>query len=371
MAEFPLPRIINAAGQMSALGGSNSPDEVALAITTALRRAMTQPVEIAALKNEASRRIAAATGAEAGAVTTGAAAAIALSVAACVAGTNPEAVAALPHWMPKRVILQSGHDINFGAEVVQMIGLGGGVPVLAGSKAGVAENDIVEALAGASAFVYIQSHHVRATECQPLETCIRLAHEQDVPVIVDAAAEEDLGRFVELGADLVCYSGGKALGGLSSSGFVAGRADLVEAVRAQDRGIGRPMKVAQEQLLSIILALEFYAGRPPESGGAVLEALAAAVGAVAGVDSKIVADEVRPSIPPVGNPPRAGGGPRPRSPCGRTAGLRPRSPRRDGPLRLRCPERRRSRCAGDGGGIGEGRSGRRRRFARRVDQELT
>ena len=170
------------------------------------------------------------------------------------------------------------------------------MPVLAGSKERVAENDIVEALAGASAFVYIQSHHVRATDCQPLETCIRLAHEQDVPVIVDAAAEEDLGRYVELGADLVCYSGGKALGGLSSSGFVAGRADLVEAVRAQDRGIGRPMKVAQEQILSIILAFEFYAGRPPESGSEVLEALASAVGEVAGIESEIVADEVRPSI---------------------------------------------------------------------------
>ena len=121
MADFPLPRVINAAGQMSALGASVSPDDVARAITETLLRAMTQPVEIARLKDEASVRIAAATGAEAGAVTTGAAAGIALSVAACVAGTNPEAVSALPHWIPRRVVLQSGHDINFGADVVQMI----------------------------------------------------------------------------------------------------------------------------------------------------------------------------------------------------------------------------------------------------------
>ncbi len=117
-----------------------------------------------------------------------------------------------------------------------------------------------------------------------------------MPVIVDAAAEEDLRRYLELGADLVCYSGGKALGGLSSSGFVAGRADLIEAVRAQDRGIGRPMKVAQEQILSIILALELYGGRPGEPGSGTLEALASAVAAVEGIESDVVADEVRPSI---------------------------------------------------------------------------
>ena len=296
MAEFPLPRVINAAGQMSALGGSVSPADVARRITDTLNRAMTQPVEIARLKDEASARIAAATGAEAGAVTTGAAAAIALSVAACVGGTNPEAVAALPHWIPKRVVLQSGHDINFGADMVQMLALGGGVPFIAGSKAGVSEDDISYALTEATALVYVQSHHVRAKGCQGLETCIRLAHAKGVPVIVDAAAEEDLRHYIALGADLVCYSGGKALGGLSSSGFVAGRADLIEAVRAQDRGIGRAMKVAQEQILSIILSLDFSTTRRVEDDSGVLAMLANACAAIPGIDSSIIEDEVRPAI---------------------------------------------------------------------------
>jgi L-seryl-tRNA(Ser) seleniumtransferase/D-glucosaminate-6-phosphate ammonia-lyase len=297
VTEIQLPRIINAAGQMSALGGSNSPPELAEAITRAIREAMTRPVEIARLKDEASKAIAEATGAEAGAVTTGAAAGIALSVAACVAGTSAEAIGALPFWIPRRVVLQAGHDINFGASVTQMIGLGGGAPAIAGSReTGVTAFDIAEALAEAAALVYVQSHHVRAPNAQPLAQCIELAHDQAVPVIVDAAAEEDLRAYVAMGADLVCYSGGKALGGLSSSGFVAGRAGLVQAVRAQERGIGRPMKVAQEQILSVILALRAYGAGRDSSSPAVLEALAIACAAVPGLDSRVVADEVRASI---------------------------------------------------------------------------
>ena len=47
-------------------------------------------------------------------------------------------------------------------------------------------------------------------------------------VLVDAAAEEDLTTYVEQGADLVTYSGGKAIGG-PTIGFIAGSAELVAA----------------------------------------------------------------------------------------------------------------------------------------------
>jgi uncharacterized pyridoxal phosphate-dependent enzyme len=144
--------------------------------------------------------------------------------------------------------------------------------------------------------VYVQSHHVRTANALPLERCIELAHEQGVPVIVDAAAEEDLRRYIALGSDLVCYSGGKALGGLSSSGFVAGTRELIEAVRAQERGIGRPMKVAQEQILSVMLALQAYGSGRDTANEPVLKALAEACAGITGLDSAVVEDEVRPAI---------------------------------------------------------------------------
>jgi len=77
---------------------------------------------------------------------------------------------------------------------------------------------------------------------------------------VDAAAEEDLTRFVTSGAELVTFSGGKAIGG-PTSGIVAGRHDLVEACRAQDAGIGRPMKIGKEALAGLYTALSAYMQR--------------------------------------------------------------------------------------------------------------
>ena len=36
---------------------------------------------------------------------------------------------------------------------------------------------------------------------------VKIAHDHGLPLIVDASAEEDLRKYVAMGADLVCYSG--------------------------------------------------------------------------------------------------------------------------------------------------------------------
>ncbi|MEZ4727861.1 MAG: hypothetical protein R3E79_12095 [Caldilineaceae bacterium] len=58
----------------------------------------------------------------------------------------------------------------------------------------------------------------------------------------------------------VTFSGGKAIGG-PTSGIVAGRHDLVAACRAQDAGIGRPMKIGKEALAGLYTALRAYMQR--------------------------------------------------------------------------------------------------------------
>jgi L-seryl-tRNA(Ser) seleniumtransferase/D-glucosaminate-6-phosphate ammonia-lyase len=93
-----------------------------------------------------------------------------------------------------------------------------------------------------------------------LESCLEICRSRSVPVLVDAAAEEDLARYVALGVDAVAYSGGKAFGG-PTSGFVAGRRDVIAGCRAQERGIGRPMKVGKEAIVGLLVALERYATR--------------------------------------------------------------------------------------------------------------
>ena len=71
----------------------------------------------------------------------------------------------------------------------------------------------------------------------PLSEVVRVAQARGVPVIVDAAAQlppqSNLKRFIAEGADLVAFSGGKALGGPQASGFLCGRRDLIMAAALQ------------------------------------------------------------------------------------------------------------------------------------------
>jgi L-seryl-tRNA(Ser) seleniumtransferase len=101
-----------------------------------------------------------------------------------------------------------------------------------------------------------------------LADVIRIAHAHDVPVLVDASntlpPAEHLYAFVELGADLVAFSGGKGLRGPQGSGILTGRADLIRAARLQGapvQGIGRPMKVSKEEIAGLLTALEIWTGR--------------------------------------------------------------------------------------------------------------
>ena len=255
-----IPKVINAGGMLTNLGGARLEDEVA----AAMAEAGGHHVEIERLFDKAGELIARLTKAEAGTVTTGAAAGIALSVAACVAGDDPRRIAQLPgpcDFDKREIVLQAGHWISFGAPVEQMVRVGGGIPIMAGVVNGVSLRDLEATMTERTAAVlYVQSHHTVHGGMLSLEECVSAAHKHDVPVIVDAAAEEDLEWYIGVRADLVTYSGGKAFGG-PTSGLIAGREDLVRAVRANNRGIGRTMKVGKEQIAGLLTALRIYVDR--------------------------------------------------------------------------------------------------------------
>jgi len=258
---FGVTPVINAAGKLTALGGTAQHEAVGRAQSEAAQ----SHVDLATLRARAGELIAGWTGADAASVTTGAAAGVAIATAAAVAGADPDRVVRLPDsegWS-NRVLVQGGHWINFGAPVEQMIRLGGGRPELIGSVNNVPEELLARALddgTPVAAVMYVQSHHSVQQRMVSLERCLELAHAVGVPVLVDAAAEEDLRRYIEIGCDLVAYSGGKAFGG-PTVGFIAGRRDLIEACEAQTRGIARTMKVGKEQILGLLTALERYEAR--------------------------------------------------------------------------------------------------------------
>jgi D-glucosaminate-6-phosphate ammonia-lyase len=294
-ARLSVPTVINAAGKMTALGGSAQSAEVAAAQAAAAGA----HVDLDRLRRAAGVRVAELCGAEAGCITTGAAAGLCISVAAVLTGTDRSRIEALPDRIdgPREVLLQSGHDVNFGATVVQMIRLGGGRPVIAGTRDTVTPEDLQRTIGpGTACLLFVQSHHCVQERRVPLAAMRELAQTAGVPLIVDAAAEEDLRRYVAAGADLVTYSGGKAIGG-PTSGFIVGRADLIEACERQGYGIARPMKVGKEQIMGLMAALDAF---PQPDRGTVCEQLFEALRALPGVRVSRVLDRAGRHIERVG-----------------------------------------------------------------------
>jgi len=241
---------------MTALGGS--------AITPTVAEAMglggANFVNIEALFVAAGAPIAAATGAEDGCPTTGAAAGIAISVAAVIAGTSLSLIERIPdtEGLKNEVVIQKGHSVNFGAPIRQMIAVGGGRVREVGQANHVVRSHVEEAITEkTAALIYIKSHHAVQKGMISCEDMVSIAKENNIPLIVDAAAEEDLRKYIRLGADLVVYSGGKAIGG-PTSGFICGRRDLIAACRAQYQGVGRPMKIGKEGIVGLLSAIEEY-----------------------------------------------------------------------------------------------------------------
>src|SRR5512146_2384549 len=99
--------IINAAGPVTRLGGALMAPEVG----EAMREASQACVDIAELQARAGAVIAELTGAEAGYVTSGAAAGLLLATAACVAGLDPGRMNRLPDTagMRDEVIIPKSH----------------------------------------------------------------------------------------------------------------------------------------------------------------------------------------------------------------------------------------------------------------------
>lgn len=285
-----VPRRINAAGTLTRLGGSLMAPEV----LEAMREAASSSVDMAELQSAASRRIAALTGAEAGLVTSGASAGLTLAAAACLAGWDAARMAALPdsRGMPARVLMLRTHRNSYdhalrlaGAQIVDIghndRGAGAGVR-------GVEPWEIESAIdAQTAAFVFVAG----ASGGASLAAVAEVVHRHGLPLIVDAAAQlppaSNLRRFVAEGADLVVFSGGKAIGGPQASGLLIGRRALVGSALLQMmdmdvhpatwapaalvdtgrlrgtplHGIGRGFKVGKEEIAGLLCALERFAAR--------------------------------------------------------------------------------------------------------------
>lgn len=324
-------RRINAAGTLTRLGGSLMAPEV----LDAMREAAGYSVDIAELQTAASERIAAVTGAQAGIVTSGASAALTLATAACLARWDVARMTALPDTggMPNQVLMARTHRNSYdhairvaGARIVDIghndRGTGAGIRGLEAWEIDAAVNPQTVA------FVFVAN----PSSIGALPMVIATVHAHGLPVIVDAAAQlpprENLRRFIEAGADLVLFSGGKAIGGPQSSGILAGRRELVGSALVQmmdmdvhpqtwsaspliDRaalrgiphhGIGRGFKVGKEEIAGLLVALERFAQRDDAAHAARLHGRLVTIAAALSAAAPRLQARLEPETPGTGVP---------------------------------------------------------------------
>lgn len=310
---FGVRPIINARSYSTKVGGGPLPAEV----LDAMRQAAECCVRMDELQEAASRVIAEATGAEAGIVTSGASAALTLAAAACLAGLDVVKMNRLPdtNGMPNEIIVHRSHRNDYD----HALRTAGARFVEVGFSYYTFPYEIEQAISERTVALFYQAGGEGTV--MPLEQYAAIAQRHGKPVIVDAAAElppaQNLRVYIDAGADLVAFSGGKHLRGPQCTGILCGKSELIfsAALQHQDmdvfpqswplrqliaegrlagpphHGIGRGFKAGKEEIIGLLTALRRYPHRDFETELARwksdMQCIVAAVAGVPGVSAYV------------------------------------------------------------------------------------
>ncbi|MBT4098003.1 MAG: aminotransferase class V-fold PLP-dependent enzyme [Gemmatimonadetes bacterium] len=259
-------RVVNAAGNASNLGSASMGQEVLRAMCDAA----TWYVDMDELHQRAGDYIARITGAEAGLVTSGAAAGLLLATAACVTRGDASMLAELPASAAGReVIIQKPHRNGYDHAVRTA-----GVTLLEVGQAGRVSPEQIEAAIHADtvAILFVFGETIDRRGEVSLKDIVDIGKRRGVPIILDASVAnypfDRLQEFAALGIDLITTSGGKHIFGPPGTGFLFGRQDLMDVCRLMANpihGIGRPLKIGKEEIVGLVTALEIYVERDVEA----------------------------------------------------------------------------------------------------------
>jgi uncharacterized pyridoxal phosphate-dependent enzyme len=247
--------LINARGTFTPLGVSRS----SASIAHATAKALSEFHKISDLQMKLESALRRWSGAEAGSATHCTAASITLAAAACLTGTDREAIASLPHYegTNHKILIPAGHCVNYGQSILQAIRLSGAEPHIVGSEHSCSLQDLEEELkADGIAALLLVSSRLTKGDAIDFAAAIAIARRYSVPVILDAAAQDfRVKKLVETDADLILISAQKYMAA-PTTGLIVGKSAYVSAVKAQEAGIGRAMKASKEALMGTIAALE-------------------------------------------------------------------------------------------------------------------
>ena len=294
--ELGIRPFINAAGTYTVLTASLMPPEVVDAIAYASK----QFVPLNDLHDAVGKRLAGLIGVEAVMITSGAAAALTVGTAACVAGKNPDWIQRIPDLagtdMKSEVIIQKAHRYGYDHAVRNC-----GIRMIEVETAAELERAVTP---NTAMMLFFNDAEPRGAITA--DEFVALGKRFNVPTFNDAAADvpptEHLSKYNKMGFDLVTFSGGKGLRGPQSAGLLLGRADLIEAARMNcspnSNSIGRGLKVNKEEMLGMMVAVEMYLKRDAEAEWSEWERRARLVAAAAASRTGVLTEIY---VPPIAN----------------------------------------------------------------------
>ena len=249
--ELGVRKLINGRGTLTTLTGSLMDPAVMEAMDYASRHF----VNLNELNARVGERIAEMLNCEDAHVSAGAASAITLATAAAITGKDRELIRSLPNIPgPQReVIMPKTHRVYeqqitlCGAKIVEVEG----------------PNEMRRAINNNTVLAFYFNNAPEKSISR--EEFVQIGKEYNIPTFNDCASEippmENLFKYIEMGFDLVTFSGGKGLQGPQSAGLLYGRKDLIEAARlnhSPNGSIARGNKVNKEEILGMMVALEVY-----------------------------------------------------------------------------------------------------------------
>jgi L-seryl-tRNA(Ser) seleniumtransferase len=257
-------KIINAAGTYTYLTAAIMPPQVQRAVA----QAALHPVVLKDLQRASGEYIAKRLRCEGALVTSGASAALTLATAACIASANgatPEQIPENVSSMKNEVIVQKAHRYEYdhamllcGVRIVEVVTI----------------DDYKRAFTPKT----IMTNFFNAAEAGEIDrqTWLDIAHQHNVPCHMDAAADmppiENLWKYTGMGYDLVCFSGGKGIRGPQNAGLLLGKKHLTDLAADNDSpnsdAVGRGMKVAKEQIVGMVAAVDWLLEQSDEANQA-------------------------------------------------------------------------------------------------------
>ena len=295
-------KIINAAGTYTTLTAAVMPPQVRRAV----EQAALHPVYLHDLQEASGVYLAKKLRCEGAMVTSGASGAITLATAACMAFANNSKPGVIPQQagsMKNEIIVQRSHRYSYDHAMMLCGAVIREVVTLDDYRRAFNEKTVMTNFFNAA-----EEEDGPPAEIGR-EQWLEIAHQHNIPCHLDAAADmppiENLWKYTGMGFDLVCFSGGKGIRGPQNAGLLLGKKHLIDLACENNNpngdAVGRGMKVAKEQIVGMVAAIDWLLDQSDDANTAEYNRraniIANAVKDIPTMQSSIVVPKIANHIP--------------------------------------------------------------------------